>query len=566
MILIEEKITTKLPGESSLYISFNYNAEVVEQLKQCDVYNYDKKSHIWEVPCTDLSRLLDNLCSVDNIQLKFLKDTPIFENKKIVDIGPFKTPPFKYQEEGIQYGLNNHNKWLLLDAPGLGKSLQLIYLAEELKKRGEINHCLIVCGVNALKANWKKEIQTHSNLDCKILGERVSKKGIVSVGSMKDRLNDLKSPINEFFLITNIQTLRDDDIVKELNNSKINSFDMIIFDEAHTAKSPTAQQTKGLLKLKDAKYKIAATGTLLLNNPVDAYVPLKWIDKERSTYSNFKYYYCRYSGPFNNILVGFRHVDILKSQIDKYSLRRTKDILKELYPDFPDKTIINEYLDLNDDQKLFYENIKNGIKDQVDKVELKTATILSMVTRLRQATALPSILTSENISSTKVDRCCELAEEIIGNGDKVVIFSTFKDTLQPIYERLSKYNPTINTGDTKDEIIAQNIEDFQNSDNSKVFLCTWQRMGVGITLTRASYAIFLDTPWTAAVYQQAQDRIHRIGSKQPVIIYNLICKDTIDERVKEIVDDKEALSDYIIDDKVSKKSLDSLKKYIEELL
>ena len=132
-------------------------------------------------------------------------------------------------------------------------------------------------------------------------------------------------------------------------------------------------------------------------------------------------------------------------------------------------------------------------------------------------------------------------------------------------ERLSKYNPTLNTGDTKDEIIADNVTDFQTTDNSKVFLCTWQKMGVGITLNKASYAIFLDTPWTSAVFQQAQDRIHRIGTKHPVFIYNLMCKDTIDERVKEIVDDKEAISDYVIDDKVTAKSLSSLKKYIEDL-
>lgn len=559
MILIEEKTNNKIPGESSLYVSFNYNASIVEQLKQCPVYNYDKNTHIWEVPCTSLAKLLDNLCSIDDIHIRLLeveKEEVKYYNN---NIGPYKTKPFSYQEEGIRYGLC-HDKWLLLDMPGLGKSLQLIYLAQELKKKENIEHCLIICGVNTLKANWKREIQVHSDLTCRILGERTNKKGVTSVGSIKDRLEDLRNPIKEFFVITNIQTLRDDEIVKEINKGKYNKFDIIFFDEAHCCKSPTAAQTKGLLKLKEAKYKVAATGTLLLNNPVDAYVPLKWIDKEKSTFTNFKFYYCNYGGQFNNILLGFKNIDVLKQQIDKCSLRRTKNLL-----DLPEKNIINEYLDMNDDQKIFYDNIKNGIKDQVDKVDLKTATILSMVTRLRQATACPTILTSENISSAKIDRCCELAEQIADNGDKVVIFSTFKDTLKPIMERLSKYNPTLNTGDVKDEVIAANVEDFQNTDNSKVFVCTWQRMGVGITLTRASYAIFLDLPWTAAVYEQAQDRIHRIGSKEPVFIYNLVCKDTIDERVLEIVQDKEAIADYVIDDKVTAKSIDSLKKYIQEL-
>jgi len=559
MISIEQRINQKVPGESSLFVSFGYNPEIIEQIKQCPVYNYDKNTKTWEVPLTSLSKLVDSLCNIDDINIKLLSD---IKKKEVEDtkIGPYKTKPFNYQMDGIKYGLHE-DCWLLLDAPGLGKSLQLIYLAQELKKRENIQHCLIICGVNTLKANWKKEIEKHSDLSCHILGEKISKKGISSVGSVSERLEDLKKPIEQFFVITNIQTLRDDNIVKEINKGKFNSFDMIIFDECHTCKSPTAQQTKGLLKLKDAKYKVAATGTLLLNNPVDAFVPLKWIGVENSTFTNFKYYYCNYGGPFNNILLGFRNMNVLKDQIEKHSLRRTKELL-----DLPEKTIINEYLDMNDDQKLFYENIKNGVKDQVDKVDMNTATILSMVTRLRQATACPSILTTEDISSTKVDRCCELTEQIIDNGDKVVIFSTFKETLNKVKDKLQKYNPTINTGDVKDEEISSNIDDFQTTDRSKVFLCTWQRMGVGVTLTKASYAIFLDVPWTAGVYEQAQDRIHRIGSKDPVFIYHLICKDTIDERVLEIVEDKEAISDYIIDNKITAKSLNSLKKYIQELV
>jgi SNF2 family DNA or RNA helicase len=121
------------------------------------------------------------------------------------------------------------------------------------------------------------------------------------------------------------------------------------------------------------------------------------------------------------------------------------------------------------------------------------------------------------------------------------------------------------TGDIPDEEISSNIDKFQTRDDVKVFVGTWQKCGTGFTLNAANYMIFIDTPWTDGAFQQASDRIHRIGSKRPVFIYNLICSGTVDEKVLEIVQDKAALSDFIVDNEISQKSLLSLQKYIEEL-
>lgn len=558
MIYIKEGITSKLPGETSLYVSFEYRPEYVDIIKNsANPGYYDKKTKIWEVPCTCLAILLDNFCVYDDIDLELLQDEKKKEFKTF-ELSNYRTKPFEYQRDGIQFGLNNE-KFLLLDAPGLGKSLQMIYLAQELKEKENIEHCLVICGINTLKNNWAREIKKHSNLDCKILGERFNSKGNLKPNAVKDRLEDLKQNIKEFFVITNIETLRNADIVEEINKGR-NKFDMIIVDECHKAKNPTAAQTKGLLKLKCAKHRIGLTGTVLTNSPLDAYVPLKFIDAERGTYTNFKYFYCNFCGTFNTILTGYKNLEVLKEQIEKHSLRRTKDLLN-----LPEKTVINEYVDMNDNQLNFYENIKDGVVKQVDKVHMSTANLLSMVARLRQATACPSILTTENIESSKIDRTVDLIEQIINNGDKVVVYSTFKETLNQLQEKISNYKPLLCTGDVKDSIINENINKFQEEDEYKVILCTHQKMGTGITLTSATYAIFIDTPWTSADYSQCQDRIHRIGSNKPVFIYNLICKNTIDERVLEIVNDKEALGDYIVDDKITSKGINSLRKYIEDL-
>jgi SWI/SNF-related matrix-associated actin-dependent regulator 1 of chromatin subfamily A len=305
---------------------------------------------------------------------------------------------------------------------------------------------------------------------------------------------------------------------------------------------------------------IGLTGTLLLNNPLDAYVPLKWIGVDKATYTNFRFYYCNYAGLFNNILVGYKNLDVLKEELASCSLRRTKDLL-----DLPPKNIIHESVELDPRQSAFYTHLLEGITEEADKVDLNTSAILSMVTRLRQATACPNVLTSDEIESSKVNRAIDLAKQIIEGGDKVVIFSVFKETLNSIMKELKEFGPLLCTGDVKEDIIAKNIEAFQTNDVNKVICATTAKMGTGITLTRASYAIFIDAPWTAAQCTQCEDRIYRIGSKNPVFIYYLWARDTIDERVKEIIEDKEAIADFIVDNKISNKSMDSLKKYILDL-
>ena len=556
MIIIEEKVPSKIPGVTSLFITTPYNKDVIDVIKGCTPLNYDKKVNTWEMPTTRLAKFLNGVKGIDDIRIKLKKDEVIKEQPDI-KLSHYKTRPYKYQEEGIQFGLK-HPKWLLLDMPGLGKTLQLIYLAQELKKRDGIKHCLIVCGLNTLKANWEKEIAKHSNLSCRILGKRVTRTGTVTYGSIPERLAELKKPLKEFFLITNIETLRDDKIIKELRDGK-NKFEMIALDEAHVIKSPTSQQSRNLLKL-NAPHMIAMTGTLLLNNPLDAYVPLKWIGAEHSTYTNFRCHYTQYGGLFGNEFIGYKNVDDLKDQIASVSLRRTDDIL-----DLPDKNFIDEELEMSDIQSKFYQNIVDGIFDEVDKVKLNRTNILALVSRLRQATACPSILTTSTIPCVKQDRCCELVESITGNGNKVVIFSTFKQTVTELAEKLKIYNPLICTGDIPDAVISANIDKFQQDKECKVFIATWQKCGTGITLNVANYGIFIDTPFTSGQYEQCWKRIHRIGSKKPIFVYNLITKGTFDERVKYLVDSKAVISDYVVDDIVDQRTFDMLQKFIYDL-
>ena len=558
MIIIKEDKPKKCPGLTSLFLEFEYKQEIIDVIKKCQLPLWDKKEKKWEVPTSNLSYLLDQLTLIDDIQLELYhqKEKPYIYYKHCEE--NFKVIPFKHQLEAVEYGLN-HDKWLLLDSPGLGKSLSITLLAQELYRQKKIEKCLIICGINSLKRNWEREIKKFSNLSCRIIGQHITKKGNVTTKSIPDRVKELSQPLNEFFIILNIENLRSEDILKAINSGP-NKYGLIAFDEIHKSKDPSSQSGKYLFQLK-SQYKVAATGTLLLNSPLDAYMALKWIGAEQSTYSNFKYYYCQYGGPFNNVLEGFRNTETLKDQIDKYSLRRTKDIL-----DLPPKNIIEEYVELDEKQRIFYENVVQGIVHDVKEgIQLKPDNLLAMTTRLRQAIDCPQVLTNEEIPNVKIDRCIDLAEQILSDpNEKLAIFSCFKEPCKQLFTLLKDYNPLICTGDTSDDLVDQYKEMFQNDNEHRVMICTGQKMGTGHTLNRAHYSIFIDTPYTAAVLEQWEDRVHRIGTKDPVFIYHLWALDTFDMRVKELVDMKGAISDYIVDG-VTEAHLNILKRYIEEL-
>lgn len=151
-----------------------------------------------------------------------------------------------------------------------------------------------------------------------------------------------------------------------------------------------------------------------------------------------------------------------------------------------------EELEMSDEHKKFYEAIKNGVKEEADKIDLKASNLLALTTRLRQATACPETLTSQDILSTKVERCVELVEDLMSQNEKVVILSTFKQPVYKLQKLLSKYQPLICTGDQAEVEVSTNVDTFQNDPNSKIIIGTLAKLSTGLTLNSASYMIMLD--------------------------------------------------------------------------
>lgn len=439
-------------------------------------------------------------------------------------------------------------------------TLQMIYLAEELKEQKGLEHCLIICGINTLKQNWKAEIQKYSTLSCRILGEKISKKGKISYASIKERAEEIMKPLNDFFIIVNVESIRSEDFLQAVRTTK-NKIGMIVLDEAHRCANSSSLQGKNLLKLKNYTHKIALTGTLIMNRPIDAYTALKWIGVEKSTLTNFKTQYCIYGGFGGHQIIGYKNLDILKEEIESCSLRRRKEDLK----DFPAKTVISQIIEMEEDHRKFYENVKAGIKEECNKIDLNKNNVLALTTRLRQATSCPSMLTTNTVNASKIIRAVELTEDIVESGDKVVIMSVFKEPIRQLNKLLAKYNPVMLTGDISESDCTKNIELFQTNEKYKVCLATTSKAGTGINLNAASYLISIDTPFTSALQEQVEDRINRLNNTKPATIYRLICQNTIDELVESILQTKKAFSDFVVDDIIDDTTMKILVNYIQDL-
>lgn len=554
----------KLSGRSSLLVTFDYNENIVNTVKTFSPAVFNKKNLTWEISIIYLSKLLDALTFYDNIKLSLLKDNEITEisaHESIteIEISKFNFTPFKHQVEAINYGLNK-NKWLLLDGCGLGKTLEIIGLAETLKRRGLVEHCLIICGVNGLKLNWEKEINKYSTESCRVLGKRITRTGSIRYASINERAEELKNEISEFFIITNIETLRDSKIIDAISKSK-NKFDLVAVDEIHRAGNASSIQGHNLLKI-NSPYKIGATGTLITNSALSAFGPLKFTENDQSTLTNYKSLYCNFGGFNNSQVVGFKNLDLLRDELENCSLRRTLDQVKA---DIPDLQIVFETIEMEDDHQRFYEAIKQGVREEADKINLNSSNILALTSRLRQATVCPSILTTNNITASKLERCQEIVSEIVSQGEKVVVFSVFKPSLYTLAEMLKEYKPSVNTGDIPDSVISKNVDNFQNDPNEKVFLASTAKMGTGFTLNSSMYLIFLDMPWTWSEFDQCFSRVYRVTNTRPAYIRVLGCANTIDERVWEIVNNKKDTSDYLVDGIPSAAMMNDLKSIIYDL-
>lgn len=498
-----------------------------------------------------LNEELDEFESIDVKRDKHFNDyVKRFEN---IDISSYELPKDlnadlrSYQVYGF--------KWLnvlydcgfggiLADEMGLGKTLQVISLLAYRNK--EKIKSLIVTPAS-LVYNWYAEFNKFAPF---------IKVGMV-VGN-KDERSALLTRRHEYdVLITSYDLLkRDIDLYSDI------SFDVEIIDEAQYIKNQTTGAAKAVKEI-NSKKRFALTGTPIENRLSELWSIFNYLMPDY-LYS-YEYFRKHFESPIVNDGDEYAS-NMLKKMIGPFILRRRKmDVLKDL----PEKIERVYYANFDSRQKEIYDAQVMKISKLVENEDEKAFStskiaILAELMKVRQICCDPSLLL-ENYKggSTKKDTCLQLIEESIDGGHKLLVFSQFTSMLEILEEELNKkkiaYYKITGATDKKERLELCNKF---NKDDVKVFLISLKAGGTGLNLIGADIVIHYDPWWNEAVISQATDRTHRIGQTNTVTVYKLIAKDTLEEKILKLQEDKQNLADEILSG--ANTSLSSMSK--DELL
>jgi SNF2 family DNA or RNA helicase len=562
MILLGKYPSIKLKSEYSAFIKFKtFDYSLVDKVKSLPVRHYITEEKVWEVPIESLNRVV-NTFGVDNIQLftefpeyeEYIKYKEQHENgKKSAEelkefyrtLVPeveynFKTAPQGHQIEAFNYALH-YDSIFITDVMGLGKTKQSLDIADYKRHIGEVKHCLIICGLNSLKYNWVDEIDKHSWNNVQVID-----------GTKQKKMKKLQNISEYYYNIINVEMLRDETIVELLEHYiEDGTIGMIIADEVHKMSNHRSTQGSNLARLKGARYKIALTGTPITKRVERLWNLLTWMGIISDTYWNFVKRYCVLGGFSGYDVVGYKNMPELHEILDRYQIRRTKDIL-----DLPPKVYQTVYVEMTKDQKSEYEVIKRGIIRDIESGDVKHINPAVATIKLRQFT-----------DQVKVKAIKSLVEELKDDGNSTVIFSQYRDGLFVLKEELTErgtYEPFIMTGDDAVEVRQKMVKEFQESAVPRTIMGTIATMGTGYTLTKSSYVIFLNKDWTVGNNAQAEDRCHRIGTTSTVNVISVIVKDSVDERVEEILENDQFYIDQVVDGVIRfKNTTDVLTKLLD---
>ena len=437
-----------------------------------------------------------------------------------------------YQEVGLKWLWTNVSKGFgacMADDMGLGKTIQVISLLLKMKEEGKLKKPVLVICPTTLMGNWMKELQMFApTLDAAIYHGA-----------------DRQLDVNHDVILTTYAIMRID--VEEL---KKHSWGVIIVDEAQNIKNPDTAQTLAI-KLLKSDVKIAMTGTPVENRLTELWSIFDFINK--GYLGSLREFQKSYAIPIERFKEHSR-ANKLRMSISPFVLRRLKTD-KHVISDLPEKMVLNEYCYLSKMQAVLYEKTLNEMMTKISGFTgvNRRGNIFKLITALKQICNHPyQFLKSGEMGrelSGKMEKCLDLVQSILDNGEKTLIFTQYKemgDILCKVIAQECNTEPLFFHGSLTVSQREDLIDRFQNNDDSKVMILSLKAGGTGLNLTSATNVIHYDLWWNPAVEDQATDRTYRIGQDKNVMVHRMITLGTFEEKIDEMLKSKKELADLAV--------------------
>jgi len=456
----------------------------------------------------------------------------------------FKTKPYAHQLTALEKSWNKENYAYFMEM-GTGKTKVLIDNLAMLYDKGKVDGVLIIAPKGVVKTWYEQELPTH--LPNHIENVTVLWQSNVTKTQQEklETLFEIETALH--ILVMNVEALSTEKGVK-FASKFLNSHKAIMaIDESTTIKTPTAQRTKNIIRLGDlAKYKRIMTGSPITKNPLDLYTQCYFLDPyllDHASYYSFRNRYAimktmHVRGRSIQVVHKFQNLSELSDRVKDFSYR----VLKEDCLDLPPKVFIKRHITLTPEQKKIYEQMKKAAMAILNGKVSTTMTVLTQLMRLHQITC--GHFTADDGSEQKVNsnRMSELMSILEETDGKAIIWANYQKDIKGIIEEITKkYGPGSVVdyyGLTPQEDRQDHIRKFQNDPECRFLVGTPQTGGYGITLTQANTVIYYSNGYDLEKRLQSEDRAHRIGQRKTVTYIDLICEDTVDEKIVKALRDK----------------------------
>lgn len=519
---------------------------------------FRKGSRTWGAPALRrnleyMRKCMDKPEWYDETALEVLR-RPLKTPKEAQDRFPgwfkFKNPPMPHQKVAMDkaYALT---EYALLFEQGLGKTFTAINLAAAWRMEGKIDAVIVVCP-SSIKLVWEEELEKHCPLPTQIHALMAGKKKQVEAFIAAD----MDFP----WFIVGVEAISTGGAHEYLSRFLMSRRCLMVIDESSRIKTPGKTRTDRCVAFGlNATKRMILSGTPVTQGIEDLYTQYRFLDPNIigfDSYYTFRANYCI----LQNIevaqnksvtkIVGYQNEDELLKSIGPCTSRvEKKDAL-----DLPEKTYQNRYVSMTKLQQKLYVEMKHEMMLEVGPgIEYEASTVMEKGLRLSQITGgfYPHddgetvVATPIPGKNPKVEETKLLMEEVAG---KIVVWCQFRCEIAAVYAALQAEDIGVQQfhGGCSDEEKRKAVFNFRKAQGVKVFLAT-RAAAYGLTLTESSTAIYYSLGHSLDIYEQSQDRLHRIGQIDPCLYIHLVCPGTIDIKVIAALRDKKAVATVVYD-------------------